>query len=294
MLPLGEIFKCHNISFHCYADDTQIHLPLRPDDPRSLAAVSDCLNDVSRWMAQNFLQLNSSKSEVILFGPPNSTIAIKNSLGPLSSNITPTARNLGVIFDSDLSFQLHINKVIQSCFLQLRTISKIKPIVPHHNLETIIHSFIFSRLDYCNSLLSGISQKSLSRLQLVQNAAARLLTGFSRHHHITPILASLHWLPVCFRIDFKILLITFKARMGLAPSYIQEMLVDYEPARSLRSSGRGLLAVPKSRLKSKGDRAFSIRAPQLWNGLPEEIRLAESVTSFKSLLKTHFYRIAFM
>ena len=82
--------------------------------------------------------------------------------------------------------------------------------------------------------------------------------------------------------------------MGLAPNYIADMLIDYEPARSLRSSGGGLLAVPRWRLKLKGDRAFSVRAPRLWNGLPEEIRLAESVTSFKSLLKTHFYRLAFM
>ena len=143
----------------------------------------------------------------------------------------------------------------------------------HSDLEKIIHAFIFSRLDYCNSLLSGITQKSLFRLQLVQNAAARLLTGFNRQHHITPILASLHWLPVHFRIDFKILLIIFKACLGLALSYITEILTLYEAACSLRSSGGALLAVLKSRFKSKGDRAFAIRAPRLWNNLPEEIRL---------------------
>ena len=101
----------------------------------------------------------------------------------------------------------------------------------HSDLEKIIHAFIFSRLDYCKSLLSGIKQKSLSHLQLIQNAAARLLTGFNRRHQIIPVLASFHWLPVHFRIDFKILLITFKAR--LAPSYITDMLTLYEPARSL-------------------------------------------------------------
>ncbi|KAK0155946.1 hypothetical protein N1851_001518 [Merluccius polli] len=284
MLPLGQIIQRHNVSFHCYADDTQIYLPLRPNDPRSLAAVLDCLKDVNCWMAYNFLQLNNSKSEIILFNPP-CTITSPISLGPLSGNIKPTARNLGVILDSDLTFIPHINKVVQCCFLHIRTISKIKHFLSQPDLEKVIHTLIFSRLDYCNSLLTGINHKSLSRLQLVQNSAARLLTGFNRRHHITPVLASLHWLPVRFRIDFKIVLITFKARRGLAPEYITDMLT--------LSAGDALLNVPRSRLKTIGDRAFSTRAPRLWNDLPAEIRLAESVNSFKSLLKTHFYRLAF-
>ena len=115
MLPLGQIIQRHNVSFHCYADDTQIYLPQRPNDPRSLAAVLDCLKDVNRWMAHNFLQLNNSKSEIILFNPP-CTITSPISLGPLSGNIKPTARNLGVILDSDFTFIPHINKVVQSCF----------------------------------------------------------------------------------------------------------------------------------------------------------------------------------
>ena len=85
----------------------------------------------------------------------------------------------------------------------------------YSDLEKVFHTLIFSRLDYCNSVLSGIHQKSLLCLLLVQRAATKLLTGFNRQHHITLILASLRWLPVRFRIDFKILLITLKARLGL-------------------------------------------------------------------------------
>uniref|UniRef100_A0A3Q3FRJ7 Reverse transcriptase domain-containing protein n=1 Tax=Labrus bergylta TaxID=56723 RepID=A0A3Q3FRJ7_9LABR len=251
MLPLGQIIERHNVSFHCYADDTQIYLPLRPEDPRSLAAVRNCLNDINCWMAQNFLQLNNSKSEIIVFNPPNTTHISKSSLGPLFTNVQPTARNLGVTFDCNLTFESHIKTVVRSSFFHLRTISKIKTILTQRDLEKIIHALIFSRLDYCNSLFSGITNKSLSRLQLVQNAAARLLTGCNRRHHITPILASLHWLPVRSRIDFKILLITFKARTGLAPSYITELLTPYEPARSLRSSGGASWSFQSRDLKLK-------------------------------------------
>ncbi len=90
----------------------------------------------------------------------------------------------------------------------------------------------------------------------MQNSAARLLTRTKKHDHITPVLASLHWLPVRFRIDFKILLITFKALDGLCPTYIADLLTPYSLERSLRSSGKGLLAVPKARLKTKGDKVI--------------------------------------
>ncbi|KAF7641237.1 hypothetical protein LDENG_00287960 [Lucifuga dentata] len=115
------------------------------------------------------------------------------------------------------------------------------------------------------------------------------LTGSNRWQHITLVLASLHWLPVHLRIDFKILIITFKASLGLAPSYICDMLIPYEPARSLRSSGSNLLTIASSNLKTKGDRAFAVRAPKLWNDLLEDLRLAKS--AFKLQLKTHFYSL---
>ena len=178
--------------------------------------------------------------------------------------------------------------------MHIRNVQKIKSFLTITNLKTVVNALVYSRLDYCNSLYSGLSQNLIHRLQLVQNAAARLITGTRRFEHITPILAELHWLPVPFRIDFKILLLTFKSLNGLAPSYLSSMVEYYEPARSLRSAGVGLLKEShKAKLVSKGDRAFVVRAPKLWNSLPPDIRLTTSLSSFKSLLKTHFYRMAF-
>ena len=151
-----------------------------------------------------------------------------------------------------------------------------------------MHAFVSSRLDYCNGLYT-----TLSRLQLVQNTAARILTNTNRRAHITPVLASLHWLPIKARIDFKILLITYKALHGLAPLYIVELLPPKPNARSLRSSNKGLLEVPVSYLKTKGDRAFAVVAPTLWNALPLPLKTAVSVDSFKRLLKTHLFQIHF-
>ena len=139
----------------------------------------------------------------------------------------------------------------------------------------------------------GISEASIARLQLVQNAAARLLTNTRKYDHITPILASLHWLPVRFRIHLKILLFAFKALNGLAPPYLSELLKPYTPSRSLRSADQRFLATPRTRLKHRGERAFAVAAPKLWNTLPLHIRQTTSLCLFKTLVKTHLFYLAF-
>ena len=126
------------------------------------------------------------------------------------------------------------------------------------------------------------------------NAAARLISGTRRSEHITPTLAALHWLPVTFRIDFKVLLLTFKALNGLAPQYLSDLLKPHKPVRPLRSSDMALLDLPWSNRVTKGDRAFAVRAPTLWNSLPVDLRFTSSLTVFKTKLKTHLYREAFL
>ena len=245
------------------------------------------------WMAQNFLQLNENKTEGLLFGPPDSIKSTTSSLGNLSILVKPHVKNLGVIFNSTFKFHKQGNAVVKAGFFLLRTITKFKTFPSPKELEKVIHAFTSSRLDSCNSLYTGIRHSSLSRLQLAQNAAARLLTGTRKRDHISPIQASLHWFPVRFRIDLKVLLFVFKALNEQAPSYISDLLTPYSTARSLRSSNLGLLAVPRPKLKSRGDRAFAVAAPRLWNSLPLSVRSAPSIDSFKSRLKTHLYSLAF-
>ena len=149
--------------------------------------------------------------------------------------------------------------------------------------ETLVHAFVNSKLDYCNSLAFGLPKYLLQKL----------ITGIRKHDHITPVLMDLHWLPVNERIQFKILLLTFKSLNGLAPVYIDEMIQRYVPNRKLRSSSAFLLKQNKWNLKSYGFRTFTVAAPFLWNSLPLEVKSSPSLNIFKSKLKTHLFKCAF-
>ena len=135
-----------------------------------------------------------------------------------------------------------------------------------------------------------ISSGASKKLQRVQNCAAHLLCNASKYDHITPILFKLHWLPVQKRLEYKILLLTFKILNNMAPDYLRDLINVYTPKRILRSSERNLLCVPSTRLKSFGDKAFGVIAPKLWNGLPEYVKDATSLNNFKVKLKTFLFK----
>jgi hypothetical protein len=146
-------------------------------------------------------------------------------------------------------------------------------------------------MDYCNSLLVGLPKSLTNRIQRVQNTAARIIARTPKHHHITPILAELHWLPISARIEYKILLYVYKVLAGTAPVYLKELVEQRVPARSLRSSNSSQLVVPRTRTKSYGERAFRSAAARLWNSLPPHMRNITTVSSFKRTLKTHLFTI---
>ncbi|XP_062849601.1 uncharacterized protein LOC134311857, partial [Trichomycterus rosablanca] len=292
MLPLGEIIHKHGIKFHCYADDTQLYISAKPNDTDTISKIEDCVNDIKNWMSCNFLLLNSGKTGVLLVGSKAARDKLSNlvlNLNTFSVTPSPDVKNLGVTIDSDLSFDTHVNNITRVVFYHLRNISKIRNILSVNDAEKLIHAFITSRLDYCNALLTGCSGRSINKLQLVQNAAARVLTRTKKFDHISPVLSSLHWMPVKFRIDYKILLLTYKALHGLAPQYLSELINHYNPARSLHSQDAGLLIVPKIKKITAGGRAFSYKAPQLWNNLPASVRDSDTVSMFKSRLKTYLF-----
>ena len=207
-------------------------------------------------------------------------------------NVAPSTsvRSLGVTLDRHLQMSEHVNSLCKSAFFSLKNISKIRKFLNHENTERLVHAFISSKIDYCNSILYGLPGEELDKIQRVQNAAARLVTKNKKFTNITPVLTRLHWLPVKARIDYKIILTVFKALNNMTPDYILELLQIYNPPRSLRSSNQNLLIIPKTATKTYGDRAFYSAAPTLWNNIPQSIRNCQTLHSFKSNLKTYLFR----
>ena len=209
-------------------------------------------------------------------------------------NVSPSerVRILGVLFDSHLTMVDQVGNVCRKAYASLKSIGALRKYLDKVTTERLVHAFITSHLDNCNSVLYGLPEVQISKLQRVQNSAARLIEGARRRDHIQPILYNLHWLPIRKRVLFKMLLIVYKSLTFQSPDYIFDILVPYAPSRPLRSSNKHLLQIPHISRKSKlfyGSRAFSIAAPTEWNSLPDLVRNASNVQSFKSLLKTHLF-----
>ena len=186
-----------------------------------------------------------------------------------------------------------VTNICKSAHFHLRNIGSIRHVLTESSSAQLVHALISSRLDYCNSLLNGIPDSQIKRLQKVQNNAARVVCRIRKYDHITPTLQSLHWLPVKSRIQFKTLLLTYQSLHGRSPSYLSDLLVQHVPTRSLRSSNQNLLKVPKSNSKQFGDRCFSVVAPKAWNALPDDIKSSSTVDMFKKKLKTHLFKQAY-
>ncbi|KAK3560574.1 hypothetical protein QTP86_010913 [Hemibagrus guttatus] len=200
-------------------------------DTTASARISAFLADISSWITAHQLKLNPSKTELLI--------------------IPATAHNLGVTMDNQLSFSSHVTNVTRSCRFLLYNIRRIWPFLSTQATQVLVQSLVISRLDYCNSLLAGLPLNAIRPLQMIQNAAARLVFNLPKFSHTTPLLRSLHWLPVATHIRFKTLMLAYKAKNGPAPSYLKALITPRTAPHSLRSTNTARLVPPSLREKEQ-------------------------------------------
>ncbi len=172
MLPLGDIIRKHGDGFHCYADDTQLYISLRPDETYQFAKLTECIADIKNWMTSNFLLLNSEKTEVLIIGPK--TFACNNL-------------DHCLILDG----KKHVSSICKTAFFHLKNICKLRPLLSMSNAETLINAFMTSRLDYWNALLGGCSARLINNKQTPAGSKCRVLTRTRKYDHISPVLSTL-------------------------------------------------------------------------------------------------------
>ena len=185
----------------------------------------------------------------------------------------------------------HVTQICKSVNYHIRNLSRIRRYIDKDTCHTAVRALITSRLDYCNSLLNGITNKNMVRLQSLQNKAARLVYMTPKHTPTSPLIAklSLYWLRIPQIIQYKILTIVFNSIHKEVPQYINELLHTYESTYHLRSSKRTSLVIPKT-LKRAGYRSFSYIAPKLWNSLPPSLTNKASNPLFKKHLKSNLFQ----
>lgn len=296
-----SIINSHLAGGQGYADDTQIYLSFKPHESLSQAqavqSIESCISEVRDWMLSNKLMINDAKTEFLLIGSKEQLKNINfDSIKVGDSHIVPVkeVRNLGAWFDNNMSMNTHVTKVCQKAFYGLYHIQQIRKYLTKSSTQVLVHAFVTCHLDYCNSLLYGLPQYQHDRLQRVLNAAARVVCLVPKFDHITPHLQALHWLPVKFRIEFKILLLVYKAMKLNEPAYLKDMLhYQSNKAYSLRSQHNQSLYIPPTKRMKCGDRAFFHCAPTLWNALPANVKSCETLCAFKNSLKTYLFTKAY-
>ena len=240
----------------------------------SLLTIKSCLNDIQVWMSENKLKVNPDKTEFIVFGAKDRYKWLSDSfpVNILGNCLSPTevVGNLGILFDAKFCFTDHVNSVIKSCFISLRDLHHMRRFLSVDTSVVIANALVSSHLDYCYSLFHSLSSRNATRLQYVQNALARFVTGASKYTHITSTLRTLHSLPIRQHIIFRTLLLVYKYLTTGQPKYFAPYLPLYKSAMNTRCSNLKnlFLQVPHycaSIHKSKVhfNNSFSYDAPKL-------------------------------
>ena len=259
--------------------------------------LQECLISIKQWMDETRLKMNPSKTEFIYFGNAKQLQkCTANSINVAGDLIvrSEVIRYLGVWLNSTLNFKTHVTKKCKVAMLNFIRIRSIHHLLTEDATSSLVLSLCISQLDCCNSVLYGLLDITINKMQKIQNICACLVLRKHKWDSTTACLTTLQWLPVKQCITFKICVLMYKLLHKQGPQCLQDMLQYGTPNRRLRSAlDDSLLIIPRIKLKIFANRSFSVAAPTTWNALPKHIRNIPDLLNFKHALKTHLYQEAF-
>jgi len=289
-----DVFQLHGIHHQMFADDMQGLKHGKLNKVAVIAAeLGSCASAVNDWCASKRLQLDTGKTAANLkkILPDDQRIQVGLDIIQPSNLV----RDLGVYFDRELTMKPHIARITRTCFFHLRRLRAVRRQLGQDITARLVSAFVLSRLDYCTAVLAELPASALAPLQRVLHAAARLVLDLKPRDHVTSALYTLHWLPIKYRITYKLCLLVHLALNGRAPSYIAELLTPTTAVAgraSLRSASHHDLVQTTHKLKF-GERAFTVSGPSAWNRLPTEIKTLTDTSLFKQKLKTFLFTVAY-
>ena len=230
---LSEVTACHSCDYHKYADDTEISDTAPPCDFTSAQSnIQSCISDTLSWMKSSKLKLNTEKTAMMLVGSSVRISSVGCESADIGGSCIPfqtTIIYLGVHLDQTPSMKQHISSLCRTMSLALKRIASIRLFLSNSSTKKLVVSMIMSRLEYCNATFTGVADEQITRIQKIQNNAARLIFKKSKRDHVTPLLKELHWLPVKYCIQYKLTTLTFRHFHGTLPPYLSSSLCTYQP-----------------------------------------------------------------
>ena len=281
---------------HCsskvFVDDNKLYTSF-PVQQCELAVtkVNEDLRKIRDWSFDNRLLLNASKTKLILFGSRQMIAKIPDFRLTLFGKElipVPSAKDLGLLFDSNLSFGPHVVKMTSSCMSSLGQINRAKHALDRDLLTIVIQSLVFSKMYYCSIVWSNTTASNICKLQAVQNFAARIITNSRKFDHVTPLRCELHWLPVKLHLFYRDAILTFKCMNGMAPDYLSEKFVHRGSTSGRCTRNSQTLNIPLYK-SATGQRTFYYRAVSLWNDLPANIKTSTTLNIFKTNLRRYLF-----
>ena len=288
----------HTIIHHSFADDLQLQMSVPPDKISELLhSIQSRISDVKAWATAHMLKLNDNKTELMLVTCKRTkhlhNLPTSITMGNVQIPFKQSVKNLGFTLDCHLTMNAHVSNIARTCYFELCRLASICRFLTSTATTTRVSAFVLSRIDYCNSLLFGSTHDVTSHLQRIQNYAARVILRLPKSSSITTHLKSLHLPPVKVRSTYKIACLCYHCHSSTAPSYVTGML-HKKPSHTCNTCSSSyimpLFNRPAHSKATFGDRSFSFASSSVWNSIPNDVRCAPSLSSFKSLLKTYLFR----